>query len=160
MSRKDEGAFEIRPERILGNFRPRWPRRRRQRAHLRRGGMSALHRRLIRQLPCCIPGCGHRPPSDPHHLKLGTQERGLGLRATDRWLVPLCRLHHIEVERVGTRHEKRWFCEHHVDCLALASGLWSNRGCIERLQRMLDANRPKELGRAHFGAGPINGAGQ
>ena len=101
--------------------------------------MSDAHLSQIRQLPCAR--CGSVPPSDPHHLKsLLSQERGMGQRATDRWTVPRCRLHHDELERLGSRHELGWFRDFGVDPHDLAIGLWNVSGDLDRMQRVLQAH--------------------
>ena len=45
--------------------------------------------------------CGRRP-SDAHHLRFA-QSRALGRKVSDEFTVPLCRAHHREVHRCGTR---------------------------------------------------------
>jgi hypothetical protein len=54
---------------------------------------------------------------DPHHLKSGPAkaERGMGMKATDRWLAPLCRICHSAVERIGSRREFEWFAANGID---------------------------------------------
>ena len=53
--------------------------------------------------PCLI--CG-RKPSDPHHLRF-MQPRALGRKVSDEFTVPLCRVHHRAVHRVG--NERAWW---------------------------------------------------
>jgi hypothetical protein len=55
------------------------PRRYRNREHLR----------AVIKMPCLV--CG-RKPSDPHHLRYA-QPRALGRKASDEFVVPLCRMH-------------------------------------------------------------------
>lgn len=134
---------EIKQERIYGNFKtPRGyarPREVKDRARDRRPGMSAAHLDCIRSLPCCA--CGALPRSDPHHLKSGTGERGMGLRSTDRFTVPLCRAHHEAVERIGSRNERRWFGGFGVDAPALADALWRASGNLDQMQKIVEAHR-------------------
>lgn len=121
-------ASEIERERILGNFKPSRSARLREKRNrdprAKREGNSAKHLAAIRKLPCCVPGCT-TVGCDPHHLKSGSaaDERGMQLRATDRYAVPLCRHHHDEVERIGSRNERRWFGA--LDAIELAGALWS-----------------------------------
>src|SRR5262249_45005041 len=69
------------------------PRRYRDRDHLRH----------VAKQPCLI--CG-RKPSDPHHLRY-LQPRALGRKSSDEFVVPLCRIHHRLVHRVG--NEPAWW---------------------------------------------------
>jgi hypothetical protein len=108
---------EIRPPKVYGNFRPSLKERAKKHvsSQERREGNSQVHRDAIGRLPCCV--CGKAPPNDGHHLKSGPakSERGVGMRATDQWLVPLCRLCHSAVERIGSRREFEWFAANCTD---------------------------------------------
>jgi hypothetical protein len=135
------------PKRGLANFRP--PLRDRVKvkpsAQQRREGNCEKHLALIRQLPCCVTG--RAGPNDPHHLKSGpaAKERGVGMRATDKWLVPLCRSAHDELERLGSRSEDAWFRAHGIaDVVELAAALWHGTGDVERMTRIVQShmNRP------------------
>ena len=53
---------------------------------------NKIHLRLVAKQPCLI--CGRRP-CDAHHLRFA-QPRGLGLKVSDEFAVPLCRGHHRE----------------------------------------------------------------
>src|SRR5262245_22563835 len=75
------------------------PRRYRDKAHLR----------YVAQQPCLL--CG-RKPSDPHHLR-HLQPRALGRKASDEFAVPLCRIHHRLVHRVG--NEAAWWKDAGID---------------------------------------------
>jgi len=104
----------------------------------RREGNSKAHLALIRQLPSCISG---RKPCDPHHLRISS-ERGVGRKSTDRWAVPLTRDEHDEVHKVGSRKEFAWFQDRGIDCYGLASALWTNTGDLERMDKIIEGNRP------------------
>ena len=84
------------------------PRRYRNREHLR----------YIAKQPCLV--CG-RKPSDPHHLRFA-QPRALGRKASDEFAVPLCRIHHRLVHRVG--NEGAWWQEVGIDPIKAAGKLW------------------------------------
>jgi ERF superfamily len=84
------------------------PRRVRNKVHLRR----------VAKQPCLI--CGRRP-CDAHHLRFA-QPRGLGLKVSDEFAVPLCRGHHREVHRAGD--EARWWTTTGVDAIGIARKLW------------------------------------
>lgn len=82
---------------VVSNFKtPKAERKKHVSAQRRREGNDDAYLALIRQLPCCVPGCQAFAPSDPHHLKGGPakQERALGRKSTDKWAVPMCRRHH------------------------------------------------------------------
>lgn len=98
--------------------------------------MSPAHLALIRKLPSCLSG---KKPCDPHHLRVAN-ERGIGLKATDRWAVPMTRAEHEEVHRVGSRKEEEWFLARGVDIYSLANGLWQQSGDLERMLRVMEAH--------------------
>jgi hypothetical protein len=84
------------------------PRRYRNREHLR----------SVIKIACLV--CG-RKPSDPHHLRYA-QPRALGRKASDEFVVPLCRMHHREVHRAGD--ERTWWKAAGIDPLKVAHKLW------------------------------------
>lgn len=136
-------AKQIAKQLVLGNFKPSLRDRRQKRSgewRKSRPGNDPAHLENVRQLPCCI--CGSRRNVEAHHLK-STGERGMALKSTDRWAVPLCAIpHHAEVERIGSRNEMGWFVEHGgFDALELAKGLWGVRGNLEAMLRILAAFR-------------------
>ena len=102
------------------------PRRYRNKAHLR----------YVAQQPCLL--CG-RKPSDPHHLRY-MQPRALGRKASDEFSVPLCRIHHRLVHRVG--NEAAWWKEAGIDPIAVARRLWGRTRDAEGQKR---AAQPDEL---------------
>jgi ERF superfamily len=85
------------------------PRRRRDKSHLK----------FVAKQPCLI--C-ERLPCDAHHLRF-SQVRGIGLKVSDEFTVPLCRGHHREVHRAG--NESQWWESAGVDALAMAHKLWT-----------------------------------
>ncbi len=95
------------------------PRRYRNREHLR----------FVARQACLV--CG-RNPSDPHHLRY-LQPRALGRKASDEFAVPLCRVHHRAVHRVGD--ERAWWMQTGIDPIKVARKLWkrtrANEGRIE-----------------------------
>lgn len=136
---------EIRPKRMLANFRPSVseqitaPAKKSWRAS--RTGMSPEHLRLIRQLPCCV--CPDHRQIEAHHLKSGGAKavRGISLKATDRHAVPLCFEHHRAIERIGSRREIEWFMSFAIDCHALAQGLWNRSGDVRQMSLVLTAHK-------------------
>jgi DNA recombination protein Rad52 len=84
------------------------PKRLRDKAHLK----------FVASQPCLI--CG-RQPSDPHHLRFA-QPRGIGLKVSDEFTVPLCRGHHRQLHQMG--NELGWWKNLRIDALAIAKDLW------------------------------------
>jgi DNA recombination protein Rad52 len=84
------------------------PKRLRDKAHLK----------FVASQPCLI--CG-RQPSDPHHLRIA-QPRGIGLKVSDEFTVPLCRGHHRQLHQAG--NEVTWWKNLQIDALATAKDLW------------------------------------
>jgi hypothetical protein len=76
------------------------------------------HRKFVARQPCLI--CG-RQPCDAHHLRFA-QPRGLGLKVSDEFTVPLCRTHHRELHQTG--REEAWWTVRKVDALDKAAQLW------------------------------------
>jgi Rad52/22 family double-strand break repair protein len=84
------------------------PKRLRDKAHLK----------FVASQPCLI--CG-RQPSDPHHLRFA-QPRGIGLKVSDEFTVPLCRGHHRQLHQAG--NEETWWESLNIDAIAIAKDLW------------------------------------
>ena len=84
------------------------PQRRRDREHLR----------FVAKQPCLV--CG-RTPSDPHHLRFA-QHKGIGLKVSDEFTVPLCRAHHRELHR--SAQEVEWWTRLGIEPLQAARRLW------------------------------------
>ena len=76
------------------------------------------HLKFVASQPCLA--CG-RAPSDAHHLKFAEQ-RAMGRKVSDRFTVPLCRLHHRELHRRG--NERAWWQGQAIDPLGIAATLW------------------------------------
>lgn len=132
---------EIYRPKVLGNFRSIVkPKRKNSKWRDERDGMDEGHLVNIRKLPCVV--CLRVPGGEAHHLKHATGERGMSVRSTDKWTVPLCRVHHDEVERAGTRNEAKYFAENAgCDPLELATALWSNKGDAGRMTKVVLAQR-------------------
>jgi hypothetical protein len=97
---------------------------------------SRTHLRFVARQPCLI--CG-RAPSHAHHVRYA-QSRGLGLKVSDEFVVPLCAIHHAENHATG--NERRWWQERKIDPLAVASALWQ-RGRMP--QTSLDQNERHDI---------------
>ena len=77
------------------------------------------HLKFVAAQPCLV--CG-RTPSDPHHMKFAEQ-RAMGRKVSDRFTVPICRLHHRELHRGG--NERAWWEKQEIDPLPVAANLWA-----------------------------------
>jgi hypothetical protein len=81
---------------------------------------SKDHLRYVGHQPCLI--CG-RAPSHAHHVRYA-QPKGLALKVSDEFTVPLCAIHHSENHATGD--ERRWWEQHKIDPLAVAASLWKH----------------------------------
>jgi hypothetical protein len=86
---------------------------------------NKAHLRFVAQQPCLL--CG-RKPAEPHHLR-AAQPRALGRKASDEFTVPLCRMHHRLVHRVG--NETAWWADAGIDPLTAARKLWERTHLFE-----------------------------
>jgi hypothetical protein len=85
---------------------------------------SKEHLRFVAGQPCLI--CG-RTPSHAHHLR-HAQPRGLSLKVSDEFTVPLCAIHHHYIHTTGK--EQEWWQERNIDPLTVAAELWrTSREC-------------------------------
>jgi hypothetical protein len=91
------------------------PRRLRDKAHLK----------FVASQPCLV--CA-RSPADAHHLRF-TQPRAMGLKVSDEFTVPLCRIHHRDVHSHGD--EVTWWERRAIDPLATSRVLWVSTRRIE-----------------------------
>ena len=80
---------------------------------------SKEHLRYVGRQPCLI--CG-RPPSHAHHIRYA-QPKGVALKVSDEFTVPLCAIHHTENHATGD--ERKWWEKHGIDPLSVAQRLWS-----------------------------------
>jgi ERF superfamily len=76
------------------------------------------HLKFVCSQPCLV--CG-RTPSDSHHIKFAEQ-RAMGRKVSDRFTVPICRLHHRDLHRHG--NERVWWESQAIDPLIFAAALW------------------------------------
>ena len=76
------------------------------------------HLRFVASHPCAI--CG-RSPAHAHHVR-HAQSRGLGLKVSDEFTVPLCATHHHQIHTTGK--EREWWQQRNIDPLIIASALW------------------------------------
>jgi hypothetical protein len=76
------------------------------------------HLMFVATQPCLV--CG-RQPSQAHHLTY-CQKRGLSLKVSDEFTVPLCAVHHDELHRGGP--ERAWWQAKGIDPEPIAAELW------------------------------------
>ena len=65
----------------------------------------------IRKLPCVV--CG-RSPVDAAHSNQSAHNKGLGIKASDEFTIPLCRQHHIEYDqfqKMNRSESVEWFAK-------------------------------------------------
>ncbi|KQD09406.1 DUF968 domain-containing protein [Acinetobacter baumannii] len=63
----------------------------------------------IRKLPCVM--CG-RTPVDAAHSNQSAHNKGLGIKASDEFTIPLCRNHHVEYDqfqKMNRSESVEWF---------------------------------------------------
>jgi hypothetical protein len=80
---------------------------------------SKEHLRFVASQPCLI--CG-RAPAQAHHVRFA-QPKGLGIKVSDEFTVPLCAIHHTENHATGD--ERSWWTERKIDPLGVAVDLWA-----------------------------------
>jgi hypothetical protein len=96
------------------------------------------HLRFVASQPCLI--CG-RSPAHAHHVRYA-QPRGLSLKVSDEYTVPLCATHHHHIHT--TAKEREWWQERNIDPLKVASALWQQNR--ERHPLVREADSPGVLG--------------
>jgi hypothetical protein len=107
------------------------------------------HLKFVAAQPCLV--CG-RTPSDAHHIKFAEQ-RAMGQKVSDKFTVPVCRLHHRELHRRG--NERAWWEGHGIDPLSIAATLWSETHADRLAATASAGDRPMmmsgKLNGRHFG---------
>jgi hypothetical protein len=64
--------------------------------------------------------CG-RSPTHAHHIRFA-QPKGLALKVSDEFTVPLCATHHSQNHMTG--NELKWWEDHKIEPLSIAQKLW------------------------------------
>jgi hypothetical protein len=93
---------------------------------------SKEHLQFVAQHPCLI--CG-RSPSHAHHVRFA-QPKGLALKVSDEFTVPLCAIHHSDNHTTGD--ERSWWKARNINPLAIASRLWEES---RKREGLASANR-------------------
>ena len=107
------------------------------------------HLKFVAAQSCLI--CG-RTPSDAHHIKFAEQ-RAMGRKVSDKFTVPICRLHHRELHRGG--NERAWWQQQDIEPLAVAAALWKKTHTVEAIVEGSSELDPREkVNGRHFGNGP------
>jgi hypothetical protein len=98
------------------------------------------HLKFVASQPCLV--CG-RTPSDAHHIKFAEQ-RAMGRKVSDRFAVPICRLHHRELHRRG--NERAWWETQGIDPLAIAASLWTRTHAAASADAEIVGDRDQSAG--------------
>jgi hypothetical protein len=111
------------------------------------------HLKFVAAQPCLV--CG-RTPSDAHHIKFAEQ-RAMGRKVSDRFAVPICRLHHRELHRHG--NERAWWQSQAIDPFPIAASLWERTRAVAPAEAEVVGDRGPsavtntQLNGLHFGNG-------
>ena len=136
-------GHEIARPRLLNQQRPsKYAKKpKKERARDRREGMSEAHLAAVRKLWCVITS--ERRIVECHHLRSGPAkaERGLGLKCTDKWVLPVSRITHNHIEGLGSRNEFQFFDDHGINPYELADALWQATPDVERMAKVLEAHQ-------------------
>jgi hypothetical protein len=95
------------------------------------------HLAFVRERPCIICGIW---PCDPAHIKfadarvLKPLSSNIGMKADDRFTVPLCRRHHDEQHATS---ERAWWHSYHIDPILMALALFSISGDGQEGDRLM-----------------------
>jgi len=101
---------------------------------------SKEHLQFVAQHACLI--CG-RAPSHAHHVRFA-QSKGLGLKVSDEFTVPLCAIHHSDLHTTG--NERSWWKVRNIDPLEVALKLWEESRRSEGFASSALASPAQELG--------------
>lgn len=118
------------------------------------------HLSFVASQPCLI--CGRRP-AQAHHLRFA-QRRGMGLKVSDEYTVPVCNTHHDDIHRTGD--ERAWWARHGIiEPLKYAERLWAasrkhRATAIEGEKAALDPFGQSEFTEPYLGPGSIAGPSQ
>ena len=69
-------------------------------------------------------------------------------KVSDRFTVPICRLHHRELHRRG--NERAWWQSQGIDPLAMAATLWERTHAAASVAVAGDGDRPAAVNGWHF----------
>jgi ERF superfamily len=103
------------------------------------------HLKFVAAQACLV--CG-RTPSDAHHIKFAEQ-RAMGRKVSDRFAVPICRLHHRELHRRG--NERVWWQNQGIDPLVVAITLWARTHTVTPADAEIVGDRDQSANGPQFG---------
>lgn len=83
---------------------------------------SVRHLAYVRTLRCSVPGC-METPIHPHHVTIAPEGRSMGMKVSDRWVVPLSIACH---RRLHDHGERLFWDALGIDPIARAERLWKN----------------------------------
>jgi DNA recombination protein Rad52 len=89
---------------------------------------SKEHLKFVASQSCLI--CG-RTPSHAHHIRYA-QAKGLALKVSDEFTVPLCATHHSENHMTG--NELQWWQDRNIEPLSVARKLWQEFRELNRIR--------------------------
>ena len=92
------------------------------------------HLKFVTTQPCIV--CG-RTPSDAHHVKFA-EPSAMGRKVSDRFTVPVCRLHHRELHQRGD--ERTWWQDQGIKPLLIAADLWAKTHGVGALAEAPDTS--------------------
>ena len=98
------------------------------------------HLRFVAAQPCLV--CA-RTPSDPHHIKFAEQ-RAMGRKVSDRFTVPICRLHHRDLHRRGNEHA--WWQNLGIEPLTIAASLWAKTHAAPQAEAQIEGDEDRSDG--------------
>jgi hypothetical protein len=98
------------------------------------------HLRFVAAQPCLV--CG-RTPSDPHHVQF-SEQRAMGRKVSDRFSVPICRLHHRELHQRG--NERAWWQKQGINPLGAAAMLWARTHAVAPTAAEMVDDRDRSAG--------------
>src|SRR6476646_3259983 len=99
------------------------------------------HLAWLRTLPCCI--CGDPTSTEAAHIRMadariGKPITGNSIKPDDRYVLPLCGLHHRMQHAVGER--KFWQASHEIpDPILTALALYSISGDVNEAMKVINA---------------------
>ena len=104
--------------------------------------------------------CGHPavPGLRPNPIRCPPRQicraRAIGRKVSDKFTVPICRLHHRELHRRGS--ERAWWGKQGIDPLAIAASLWERTHVVAPVEMDKASNLEKHtnLNGTHLSNGP------
>ena len=82
---------------------------------------SRAHMSFVGTLPCCA--CGRKGSTQVHHSLIGPEGKARGLKASDRYVLPVCFVDHNAIHALGD--EASFWQSRGIDSLAIAEKLWA-----------------------------------